>query len=170
MFALSKGLSKPLSKKSVTLIAVGNRNRGDDGIGLAIVESIKGCLSADIAVQIWESKDALSVAAELLEIHTPIVVVDCADMGIKGGDFRWFKQSECTIQQHLNLISTHGFGFADALALAETLGFEQDLFFFAIQPLQIDFELELSDVLKKNIDTMSESLLVQLEQLREKYK
>ena len=159
-----------LSKKSITLIAVGNRNRGDDGIGLAIVESIKGRLSADIAVQIWESKDALSVAAELLEIHTPIVVVDCADMGIKGGDFRWFKQSECTIQQHLNLISTHGFGFADALALAETLGFEQDLFFFAIQPLQIDFELELSDVLTKNIDTMSESLLVHLEQLREKYK
>ena len=155
-----------MSKKGITLIAVGNRNRGDDGIGLAIVESIKGRLSADIAVQIWESKDALSVAAELLEIHTPIVVVDCADMGIKGGDFRWFKQSECTIQQHLNLISTHGFGFADALALAETLGFEQDLFFFAIQPLQIDFELELSDVLKKNIDTMSESLLVHLEKVR----
>ena len=161
-----KGLSKPLSKKGVTLIAIGNRNRGDDGIALSIVEAIKDQLPPDIDVQIWEDKDALSVAAELLEIKTPVVIVDCADMGIKGGDFRWFKQSECSFEQHLNAVSTHGFGFADALALAETLGFEQDLSFFAIQPIQINFEHGISDVLEKNIDTMSKSLLAQLDKLK----
>ena len=166
MYALFKELSKPLSKRSITLIAIGNRNRGDDGIGLFIVEAIKDQLSPDIDVQIWEDKDALSVAAELLEIKTPIVIVDCADMGIKGGDFRWFKQSECSFEQHLNTISTHGFGFADALALAETLGFEQDLSFFAIQPIQLDFEHGISDVLEKNRDTMSKSLLAQLDKLK----
>lgn len=155
-----------MSKRNVTLIAVGNRNMGDDGIALTIVESIKEQLPDDIEVQIWEGKDALSVAAELLEIHTPIVVVDCADMALKGGEFKWFKQSECSLQQHLNLISTHGFGFADALALAEALGFKQDLFFFAIQPVEINFEHGISEILQKNQVAIRNSLLAQLEQLK----
>ena len=162
MFALSKELSKPV----ITLIAIGNVNMGDDGIAIAVVETIKEQLSSDIEVQIWESKDALSVASELLEIDTPVVIVDCADMGIKGGHFKWFKQSECSLEQHHNIISTHGFGFADALALAEILGFKQDLYFFAIQAIQIEFEHDISDVLQKNINIMSKSLSAQLDKLK----
>ncbi|MCW8929352.1 MAG: hydrogenase maturation protease [Gammaproteobacteria bacterium] len=157
-----KGLTKPL----ITLVAIGNRYMGDDGIGIAILDDIKERLSEDIAVLAWESKDALSVASELLEIQTPIVIVDCADMGINAGDFKWFKQSECSLEQHHNVISTHGFGFSDALVLAETLGFKQELYFFAIQPEQIDFKQGLSKLLKKNIDVMTQSLLEHLDKLK----
>jgi len=166
MYALSKTLSKTLSKSDITLIAIGNRTMGDDGIGLALVEKIKDQLPDNVDVQIWESKDALSVVAELLEICTPIVVVDCADMGLEGGAYRWFKQSECSLEQHHNVISTHGFGFSDALALAETLGFKQDLYFFAIQAIQIDFEQGLNEILRKNMDVMSKSLLAELDKLK----
>lgn len=154
-----------LSKSRITLVALGNQNMGDDGIGIVIVQRIRNELDNNIDVQIWESRDALTVASELLEIETPIVIVDCADMGINGGDYKWFKQSECSLAQHHNVISTHGFGFADALALAETLGFKQKLYFFAVQPVQIDFKHEMSDILKKNISTMSKSLLTNLDKL-----
>ncbi len=164
-------LSKPLSKRCLTLIAIGNRSMGDDGIGLLVVESIKKQLPDDIDVQIWENMDALSVTAELLEIQTAIVIVDCADMGLNAGESKWFKQSECVLSQHLNLISTHGFGFAEALALAETLGFKQKLFFFAIQPSDISFDSafnnEISEALKNNIAAMCKSLLLELSKLLE---
>ncbi len=163
-------LSNASDKQRLTLVAIGNRNMGDDEIGLVLVEAIKKQLSTDIDVLIWENMDALSVSAELLEIQTPIIIVDCADMGLKCGEFRWLKQSECTLTKHLNLISTHGFGFAEALALAETLGFKQDLFFFAIQPSDISlnagFKSEISIVLNDNIETMTQSLLSELDQLK----
>lgn len=149
----------------ITLIAIGNTYMGDDGIGVVIVEAIKDKLPADIDVQFWATKDALSVASELLEIDTPIVIVDCADMGIKGGDFRCFTQSECLLTQHHAIVSTHGFAFADALALAEALGFKQPLYFFAIQAEQIKFEHKISDVLQKNSDRLAKALLAYLEQL-----
>ncbi len=172
MYILPKPLNKPLSKPYLTLIAIGNRSMGDDGIGLIVVESIKKQLSDDIDVQIWENMDALSVTAELLEIQTPtIVIVDCADMGLNAGESMWFKQSECALDKHLNLISTHGFGFADALALAETLGFKQQLFFFAIQPSDTSFDSafnnEISETLKNNTAAMCKSLLLELYELLE---
>jgi len=151
---------------TITLIAIGNRAMGDDGIALVLVESIREQITEDINVQIWESKDALSVASELLEVKTPIIIVDCADMGLSGGTFRWFRQSECQLGQHQNVISTHGFGFSDALALAEQLGFSQDIYFFAIQAESIKFEGEISQVLKDNIPLMTNSLITYIDDLR----
>lgn len=147
----------------VTLIAIGNRNRGDDGIALTLIERVKEELPSNVDVQIWENKDALSVAAELLEIKTAVVIIDSAEMGIEGGEFRWFKQSECYLKQHLGSLSTHGFGFSDALALAEVLGFKQELYFFAIQPVQIDFDCNMSETLEKNKQSLANSLIVHLE-------
>jgi hydrogenase maturation protease len=139
---------------------------GDDGIALCLLETIKDELSDTIEIQLWENKDALSITAELLEIKNPIVIVDCADMGLKGGDCRWFNQSECNLEQHLNVLSTHGFGFSEALALAEALGFEQSLFFFAIQPEQLDFGSDISSTLKKKKASIAQTLLMQVQQLK----
>ncbi|MCP3850878.1 MAG: hydrogenase maturation protease [Gammaproteobacteria bacterium] len=150
----------------LTLIAIGNDSMGDDGIALALVECIKEKIPADINVQLWESKDALSVASELLGIDTPIIIVDCADMGLSGGTFRWFRQSECQLELHQNVISTHGFGFSDALALAEQLGFSQAIYFFAIQAENIELECGISQVLKNNLPHMSDSLLSHIDDLR----
>lgn len=156
-----------LSNTTISLIAIGNRNMADDGIGIVIVEAIQEQLSDDIDVQFWEDSDALSVSAELLGIHNPVVIVDCADMALESGDYKWFKQSECSLKQHLNLLSTHGLGFADALALAQVLGFKQDLYFFAIQPEKIDFAHGISEVLEKRKVAISHALFTQLEKVKQ---
>ncbi len=158
-------LSDMLSARQLSLVAVGNRTMGDDGIAPVIVEVLQENLSSGIDVQIWENADALSIAAELLTIDKTIVLVDCADMGLPSGEFRWFHQSECVLGEHLNLVSTHGFGFADALALAETLGFDQDMYFFAIQPERIEFTDKLSKCLQENIPRLAAALSTQLERL-----
>jgi len=157
-----------LSKTLITLVAIGNQNVADDGIGLYLLETIQDKLSDDIDVRFWKNKDALSITAELLEIKTPIVIVDCADMGLKGGEFRWFEQSECQLAQQTDIISTHSFGFSDALALAETLGFKQAVFFFAIQPMQLEVKNEISPFLVANKTEYEKSLLTQLEKLKNK--
>ena len=86
-------------------------------------------------------------------------------MGMKGGEFKWFHHSDCELEQHHNVVSTHGFGFSDALALSKRLGFDQELYFFAIQPVQIEFKQEVSECLQQNMSDMSDSLLANLNEL-----
>lgn len=155
-----------LSDTKITIIAIGNRNMGDDGIGLLLLENIKTQLSDDIDIRYWENQDALNIAAELLEIHNPIVIIDCADMGLNAGDFKWFKRSECRLENHFELLSTHGFGFAEALALIEELGFSEDLYFFAIQPVHISFAQPISKHLQNKIPSLAYELLKQLKHLK----
>lgn len=153
-----------LSKPVLTLIAVGNRSMGDDGIGPVLLDYVRLHLADTIALQFWENKDALSIAAELLEINTAIVIIDCADMGLKGGNFKWLKQSECLLNEHFELLSSHDFGFAEALALVQQLGFNQDLYFFLVQPVNICYTPEICSNLKNKLPALANELLKQLRQ------
>ena len=157
MSALSEQAEK------VSLIAIGNSTMADDGIALLLLEHIKEQLPEHIKYYFWDNQDALTIAADLLEINTPVIIIDCADMGLKAGEFRWFKGSECQLQNHFNLLSTHGFSFTEALALVEQLGFNQPLYFFAIQPACIELNQPVSRLLYKNIPKMSQELLKQLQ-------
>ena len=151
-----------LSEPQVTVIGIGNRNVGDDAIALVILDTIKDKVSNTVDVQRWEDKDALSITSELLEITTPIIIVDCADMGLKAGEYRFFKAEECSLSQHLQSVSTHGLGFSDALELAKTLGFEQALSIFAIQPDKLELSQSLSPVLEQKKEDISAALLHKL--------
>lgn len=153
--------------RALTVIGIGNYLRGDDSVALLLLQKIKNRLAQTTEVQLWEDKDALSITSELLEIQTPIVIVDCADMGLKAGEYRFFNASECNLSQHLDSISTHGFGFAEALALAQTLGFHQALYFFAVQPEQMELEQSLSLTLKTKLENIAQSLVQQIQQLEQ---
>lgn len=156
-----------MSNACITVVGIGNRTMGDDGIALSLLDTIKDELPAEIDIQFWENKDALSITAELMAIQMPVVIVDCADMGLSGGEYRWFKETECYLEKHSHSLSTHGVGFADALALAQTLGFMQSLFFFTVQPVKLDCSLELSITLQNKKPSMADSLLQHLLQFKQ---
>lgn len=86
-------------------------------------------------------------------------------MGLTGGDFRWFNHSECQLTNHFELLSTHDFGFAEAFALVKELGFNQDLYFFAIQPVQIAVNQPISNRLQNKIPILTNALLNHMNQL-----
>jgi len=163
-----------ISEKVITLAAIGHPYMGDDAIAVELVEAISGQLSDDIELCVWANKDVLSIAAELLEMRTAIVLVDCANMGIAAGEYRWFELSECLLAQQQGLISTHAYGFADALALAQTLGFKQPLYIFAIQAEQYADELlarpGLSQTLKDKKVVYCHALLARLDTLNTQLK
>ena len=116
---------------------------------------------------LWEDKDALSVASELLEINTPILIVDCADMGLCAGDYRCFNVEEVQLVGHMQAISTHGLGFTEALQLAQTLGFEQPLSVFAVQPEQLEQGLSLSPVLEQKKNQLAAALLQEIQHVEQ---
>lgn len=117
----------------VLVAAVGSRACGDDAVGLVLAERLRGDAGVDVAL--WEDRDALDVAGALLEGDGPVVLVDCADMGLPPGSWRLL--GEGVARDHRDTVSTHGLGLADALTLARALGCERDVRLFGVQPFDV---------------------------------
>jgi hydrogenase maturation protease len=128
-------LSEPGAVGGLTVIAVGSRLSRDDEVALLLVEALaRAPLPEGVETRLWEDADALSVTQALLDTERAVVLVDCADMGASPGAWRLFRDDEVRLRGAADSVSTHGFGLADALALARTLGFGEPVWVFGVQP------------------------------------
>ena len=119
----------------VTVVGLGSRVAADDAIGLELAAAARG--RPGVAVLLWEDRDALDLTGALLELDGPVLLLDCADMGLPPGSHRAFAASEARLVPHAAGASTHGFGVADALALAEALGFDAPVRILGVQPFDL---------------------------------
>lgn len=102
------------------VIGVGNRSRGDDGVGLRVVERIKG------SVTCYQSDGDPSELIVLFGSDPDVVVVDAMMSGSAPGTIT---TTEVALGSPLpspgslrSPGSTHGFGVFEALELARILG------------------------------------------------
>ncbi len=141
------------------VIGIGSRLGRDDAIGIVLVEKLveSGAVREEDAL-LLENADAATVAATLLDLHRPVLLVDCADMGEPPGTHRIFDESSATLKLRDDAASTHGLGLADALALARALGFEQPATLFAIQPFDLSPSPRLTPEMRECLPEIMDSL------------
>lgn len=127
------------------VIAVGNAFYGDDGVGAAVLESIR------------ESK--LLPGAELIDIHTDAlalldhlepgrrhVIVDAAQMGLEPGDVAAFRPEDVKLHIRQDNLSVHGFGLPEAFGMATQLGkMPEDMLIVGVEPASIVINTGLSE-------------------------
>ncbi len=102
---------------STVVIGVGNRDRGDDAIGLLLVEALTGRLPGVVTIA---HEGDMSHLPLLWTGEDDVVIVDAVvDEALAVGDVRLLETSDL---RHTSALSTHGLGVADALALAGHLG------------------------------------------------
>ena len=142
----------------VTLVGIGSRVCGDDAIGLVLVEQLAAAHA--LRSELWEDRDALDVTSALLEGgRRPVLLVDCADMGLAPGSCRGFDAADVRLAQHAATVSTHGFGLADALALARELGHEAPIRLFGVQPFDVrPGRTTLSEAMAARVPELLEAL------------
>jgi hydrogenase maturation protease len=152
--------------KDFYVVGVGTRTSRDDEIGLRLVEQL--ALERELSEHcvILEAADAASVTSFILDRQKPLLVVDCADMGIRPGEHRLFFDCDATIRVRTDSVSVHGLGLSEGIALARALGFEESVQVFAVQPFDLSpcpgltpemkslFDLLLFE-LKVGVDAMS---------------
>jgi len=132
--------------KRLTVAGVGSFLSCDDAIGLRLVEAYaRQPLPSGVTTQPWEDADALTLADNLLESDEPLLLVDCADMGLTAGSWRVFAGDEARFRCHSDALSTHGLGVAEALAIARELGREAAVHLFGVQPFDLSPRPGLSD-------------------------
>ena len=143
--------------RSLLVAGIGSPAAGDDAIGLELVSRLE-VVDAAIEVQQWQDADALTLAHNLLEFECPILLVDCADMGLPPGEGRLFRSNEVRLRINGDAISVHGFGLGDALDLVEALGHEMPIWIFGIQPFVVDPALQLTQSMQARLPDLSKTL------------
>ncbi len=148
----------------LTVAGLGNRFRGDDGVGLALVDWLTDCRPAGVVTCYWEDADALTLTYFLLSLAGPVLLVDSAEMELSPGVGKLMSRAEVLLHEPLATVSSHGFGIATALILADALGFKQPVWFFGVQPACFLGET-LSISVQKNWDCLSRDILAVINQL-----
>ncbi len=128
------------------IIVAGNPFYGDDGVGAAVLEGIRERRLLPGAELIDIHTDALALLDHLVpgEKH---IIIDAAQMGLDPGDVVAFRPDEVKLRIQQDNLSVHGFGLAEAFAMAETIGrMPEDVLIVGVEPERIEINRGLSDV------------------------
>jgi len=107
-------------RRGTLIIGIGNPDRGDDGAGRAAVARLKTRLPKDIRVTESDG-DATALLARFSEADD-VILIDAAMSGAVPGTLGRFDAHEAPLPAARSGMSTHGFGLAEAIELARTLG------------------------------------------------
>lgn len=151
----------------LNVIGIGSRFSGDDEIGLLLVEAIGEENLAGVRAELWPGEDAAGIAGRLLEVEDPILLVDCADMGVDAGQMRCFTLERVRLGLHDSGVSTHGLGLADAVELARILGFAQPIHLIGIQPYDLSPADGISSAMAQRFGTLFQEVLQEVLTLAE---
>lgn len=120
MHLLCHPLPRLASEPVMIVIGVGNRSRGDDAVGIRVVERLRG------SVTCYESDGDPSELIVLLGSDPDVIVVDAMASGSRPGTITTTEiasgSAPSTVVPLRSHRSTHGFGVFEALELARILG------------------------------------------------
>jgi len=143
----------------LSVIGIGNLYAGDDGVGVRLVERLsKRRPWMDLSFLLWEDTDALTLTHDLIDLGSPVLIVDCADMGIEPGEYRWFDARSTRLKLQTDSVSTHGLGMAEAIELAQLMGFDMPVTIFGVQPFDLSPVSYLSQLMKSRFSYLLDAL------------
>jgi len=105
--------------RRVIVLCVGNPQRGDDAAGRRVAEALGASLGE---VEIIEEEGEATRLLSRLEGADAAYIVDASVSGASAGDIRRFDINAGQLPPAGFAASTHGFGLAEAMELARTLG------------------------------------------------
>ena len=112
-------MSETAARASILIVGVGNRSRSDDGAGSVIARAVRRARLP--GVEAIEVGGDVSRLLDACEGRDAVVVVDAARSGAPPGTVhRLDAATVATLRRHGT--SSHGFGVAEAVALANATG------------------------------------------------
>lgn len=99
------------------VVGIGNPDRGDDGVGPAVLAALEGTPGLELRCCRGEGLDLL----DMLDAAPRAVLVDAAAGGVPG-TIRRFDLAAGPLPAQATATSSHGLGLGDTLELARSLG------------------------------------------------
>ena len=155
------------------IIALGNPLCGDDGVGVAVLETLEKseCLPKNVVLQFDGSPNNL-LDALLTHNYRSVIIVDSAFVQRSPGEWVRFTLRETILKSgnpNIN-ISMHNTGLAEVLALSTVLKIElPEIAIYGVQPMEVKWFYGLSDAVKMAVPEICTSILEELEGKRDSY-
>ncbi len=144
---------------STLIIGLGNPLRGDDGIGVRVIEELKTQTLPSNAQVVDGGTQGLGLV-NLMEGWTRVILVDAADVGQAPGQFKRFLLDEAQLLGNSRHLSIHAAGLRDALLLAQALEIlPPEVIIFGIQPRQLDWDSNLSPEIEAILPNLVDAVL-----------
>jgi hydrogenase maturation protease len=145
-------------------IGVGNPFRGDDGVGIAVVQRLRKEIPPGVRVQ-EESGDG----TELLEAWKGaecVILVDAVQSGAPPGTIHRLDAGIERLPTWFSRASTHAFGVAEAIELARAMGdLPARLIVYGMEGLDFSAGTELSPEIAEAVPAAAKLILREILQL-----
>ena len=149
--------------KHALILGLGNPLLGDEGIGVRVVEELKGLELPD-GVTVVEGGTAGLGLIGLMEGYQRVIIVDAADMGRPPGRVVRFTPSEAQLKTAEAPLSLHEIGLGEVLALAKALEVAPaELVIIGIQPSRVEGGVGLSPEVEGAIPQIIRIILDELD-------
>jgi len=149
--------------KRILILGLGNPLLGDEGIGMRVVEELKGLELPDGVVVVEGGTTGLGLIG-LMEGYERVIIVDAADMGHPPGRVVRFTPLEVQLKTAEAPLSLHQIGLEEVLALAEALEVAPaELVIIGIQPSQVEVGAGLSPEVERAIPQIIRIILDELD-------
>ncbi len=103
----------------ILVIGIGNEYRGDDGVGLVVARELRTKNLPDMLI--IESSGDGATLMEAWKAAPSVIVIDAASSGRAPGTIHRFDAVMQPIPTGFSFHSTHAFGVAEAIGLAQAL-------------------------------------------------
>jgi hydrogenase maturation protease len=151
--------------RSVLILGLGNPLRGDDGVGLRVVEALNQRELPEGVTALDGGTGGFDLL-HVLEGWERAVIVDAADVGREPGQFVRFTPDEARLVESADGFSLHNAGLAEALALVKAVGQPlPQMVIFGVQPETIGWGEGLSGTIEAALPDIVNAVLNEINKL-----
>ena len=136
----------------------------DDGVGVIVAQKLQQGYRFPDNVEILDGGTLGLDLLPKLENITNLILIDAVETGKKAGTCIRLYGQELPIALETK-ISPHQMGLKDLLAVSELMGHSpREMILIGIQPGSIEMEIGLTPAVEAKLDTLINSVLMELEQ------
>jgi hydrogenase maturation protease len=149
---------------SVLVAAIGNSDRGDDGVGPAIANRLRNRVPA--GVRLVESRgDVLELIDEWAGTSA-VILVDASNPAGEAGRIRRLDLVAEPLPADFSQNSTHAFGLAETVELARALGrLPSRVVIYIVEGAQFEVGAPLSPPVAEAVERGADAILVELSKI-----
>ncbi len=145
------------------VIGIGNRLRGDDGAGVAVVERLRDVAPDGVVVAACDEEPSRLI--ETWAGADAAIVVDTIFSGAPPGTLHRLDASEVAIPARALRSSTHAIGLGETIELARALGkLPRRVVVHGIEGAQFDAGAPLTPAVEDAVGRLADEILAELEE------
>ncbi len=156
--------------ENIGVVGIGNTLRGDDGIGIILLNCLKN-LDLPNNVQLIDAGIAGMNLIHMIEPFEIVIFLDAVNFEGKPGDFNFFKPEQVKTKKiNESNFTTHESNVLNIIEIFKRLNKNKKInfFIFGIQPSEISYGSGLSEDLQKVVEKLCKEIQKKIQEVVKK--